>query len=62
MTNFAIDENLLKQAHEVSGEQTEAETMNLALKELVRIRKMQEVFELFGTIDYDDDYDYKKAR
>jgi type IV secretory pathway VirJ component len=25
-------------------------------------RKRQEIIEMFGTIDFDEDYDYKKAR
>jgi len=32
------------------------------LDEYVRRRKQQEIISLFGTIDYDQDYDYKRAR
>jgi len=33
-----------------------------ALIEHIDRRKQLEVLELFGTIDFDPDYDYKKAR
>ena len=62
MTNFVIDDNLLKDAHKVSGELTEEETVNLALKEFIKRREMSGIFDLFGTVDYDEDYDHKKAR
>ncbi len=57
-----IDENLLSEAQNFSGLQTKHETVNLALKEYVQYHKQQEVINLFGQIDYDPDYDYKKLR
>jgi len=62
MTNLAINIDLLKGAHEIGGLVTEEETVNLALEEFIWKRKAQGIIDLFGTIDYDEGYDHKKAR
>lgn len=61
-TNLAIDDNLLVMAQDIAGIKIKKETVNLALKEFVQRRKQEKIFELFGSIEYDDDYDYKKMR
>jgi hypothetical protein len=33
-----------------------------ALQEYVQRRKQLKIIELFGTIEYEDDYDYKQQR
>jgi Arc/MetJ family transcription regulator len=61
-TNLAIDDSLLTEALRVGGEATKKATVNQALREYVDRRKQQRVIELFGTLDFDPEYDYKKAR
>lgn len=61
-TNLAIDEQLLSEALLISGFKTKKDTVNFALKEFVSRRKQQEILELFGKLDPDQDYDYKKGR
>ncbi len=61
-TNLAIDTELLQKALEVSGLKTKKDTVNLALKELINRHKQLEIIDLFGTMDPDPDYDYKKGR
>ncbi len=61
-TNLAIDEELLRMALEISGLRTKKDIVNLALKEFVNRRKQMEIIDLFGKIDPDPDYDYKKGR
>jgi hypothetical protein len=61
-TNLAIDPELLQEALEVSGLRTKKDTVNLALKELINRRKQLEIIDLFGKMDPDPDYDYKKGR
>jgi len=61
-TNLAIDPELLQKALEVSGLKTKKDTVNLALKELINTRKQLEIIGLFGKMDPDPDYDYKKGR
>jgi len=61
-TNLAINPELLQKALEVSGLRTKKETVNLALKELINRHSQLEIIELFGKMDPDTDYDYKKWR
>ncbi len=61
-TNLAIDDKLLEEALLLSGLKTKKDTVNYALKEFVNRRKQLEIIELFGKLDPDADYDYKKAR
>jgi len=61
-TNLAIDQKLLEKALEVSGLKTKKETVNLALQEFINKHKQQEILDLFGKMDPDPDYDYKKGR
>jgi Arc/MetJ family transcription regulator len=61
-TNLAIDEKLLTEAQKLGGHRTKRETVNEALKEYIRRRKQVEITELFGTVDYFKDYDYKAGR
>ena len=61
-TNLAIDDNLLKNAQEISGLKTKKATVTLALKEFIQRRKQEEIISLFGKIDYEKEYNYKKSR
>ena len=61
-TNLAINDHLLQEALEISGLKTKKDTVNLALKEFVNKRKQMEILNLFGTMDPDPEYDYKKGR
>jgi Arc/MetJ family transcription regulator len=61
-TNLAINQELLHEALEVSGLKTKKDTVNLALKEFIDRRKQLEILKLFGKMDPDPDYDYKKGR
>ena len=61
-TNLAIDNNLLLLAQNIAGIKTKKETVNQALKEFIQRRKQEEVIELFGKIEYDQDYNYKETR
>jgi len=62
MTNLSVDTQLLNDALIISGLKTKKDTVNLALREFIKKRKTSEIVELFGTIEYDEDYDYKEAR
>lgn len=61
-TNLAIDDALLDEAVRVGGHRTKKATVTEALQEYVQRRKQLGILELFGTIEYDPDHDYKKAR
>ena len=61
-TNLAIDDHLLDEALRVGGRKTKRETVNDALREFIQRRQRLELTKLFGTVDYDPKYDYKKER
>ena len=61
-TNLAIDPELLDEALQIGGLKTKKDTVNQALTEFVQRRKQQEITRLFGTLPWDEDYDYKKGR
>ena len=61
-TNLQIDDKLIAKAQMLAGLPTKKATVTHALEELVRRREQMKIVELFGTIDYDPDYDYKKVR
>ena len=61
-TNLAIDPDLLNEAHRIGQHETKRATVTEALEEYIRRRKQREILQLFGQIDYDEDYDYKKQR
>ena len=61
-TNLAIDENLLKEALKIGGHKTKKNTVNEALREYIMKRKQRDIVSLFGKIDMEPSYDYKKAR
>jgi Arc/MetJ family transcription regulator len=61
-TNLDIDQKLLAQAKRVGKHRTKKEAVNAALAEYVQRRNQLGIIELFGTVDYDDAYDYKAQR
>ena len=61
-TNLHIDESLLDEACRLSGKKTKRETVNAALQEFVGRRKQRRILDLFGKLDWDPRYDYKKER
>jgi hypothetical protein len=61
-TNLDIDDNLLEEAKKVSRHKTKKAVVNEALQEYIQRRKQIEITDVFGTIDYDESYDYKQQR
>lgn len=61
-TNIDIDDKLMKEALALGSAKTKNAVVNEALVEYVLARKQRRLLELFGTVDVDPDYDYKKER
>jgi len=61
-TNLAIDDQLLQEAQRVGGHRTKKDTVNEALREYIQRRQQAKVVDLFGQIEFDKSYDYKKQR
>ena len=62
LTNLAIDERLVEEARKLGQHRTKREAVNAALSEYIWGRKQLKVLALFGTINYDPAYDYKRER
>ena len=61
-TNLSINMELLNDALIVGGLKSKKDTVNLALEEFIQKRRAADILTLFGTVEYDADYNYKKAR
>lgn len=62
VTNINIDEKLLKEALALSDNSTVNLLIETALREYIQRRQQQKVLELFGTIDYEENYNHKQQR
>jgi Bacterial antitoxin of type II TA system, VapB len=61
-TNLAIQPELLERARELSGKRTKTAAVTLALQEFIARREGRRLLELFGSLDWDPDFDYKAER
>jgi len=61
-TNLALDDKLIKKAQKAGRHKTKKEAVTAALKEYIAHKKQLEIIDLFGTVDFDKGFDYKKAR
>ena len=61
-TNLAINEKLLEEALKVGKHRSKKDTVNEALREYVMRRKRKEILSLFGKVEMEPSYDYRKER
>ena len=61
-TNLAIDDWLIEEAKLVGKHRTKKGAVTEALMEYIQRRKQTEILRIFHSIDYNQDYDYKKQR
>ncbi len=61
-TNLAIDDKLIIEAQLIGGTKTKKAAVTEALEEYIQRRKQLQLTSLFGKIEYDPKYDYKKTR
>lgn len=61
-TNLAIDDKLLEEARIVGKHATKKAVVNEALAEYIQRRKQADIINLFHSVEYDADYDYKTQR
>ena len=61
-TNLALDDKLIQEAVRAGEHKSKKDAVTAALMEYVRRRKQPGIVGLFGKIEYDPAYDYKKAR
>lgn len=61
-TNLDLDPALIDEAVAVGGSRTKKEAVTEALPEYIARRRQAQVTRLFGTIEYDPTYNYKRRR
>ena len=61
-TNLAIDDKLIEEAKSLGKHRTKKGAVTEALEEYIQKRKQKEILNIFHTIEYEQDYDYKKQR
>lgn len=57
-----IDPQLLDEAKRLGGHPTKKAVINDALREYIQRRKRLDTLKAFGSLDFDDDFNYKEER
>ena len=61
-TNLQLDDRLIERAVKLGKHKTKKAAVTQALKDYVEHLEQQKLLALFGNVDYDLEYDYKKQR
>jgi len=61
-TNLQIDDKLILRAVKLGGHKTKKEAVSKALVEYIHQLEQEKILSMFGRVDYDPEYDYKKQR
>lgn len=61
-TTLIIDDKLIEEARLIGKHNSPTDVVIEALAEYIQYRKQLQILALFGTIDYDETFDYKEQR
>jgi Arc/MetJ family transcription regulator len=61
-TNLQIDDELIQKAVRLGGHKTKKAAVSEALIEYIQNLEQEKILSMFGTVDYDPEYDYKRQR
>lgn len=61
-TNIVMDDDLVRQAMELTGARTKREVVHVALSDLVDRRKRKNLLDLAGQVEFAPDFDHKALR
>ncbi|MFA4846378.1 MAG: type II toxin-antitoxin system VapB family antitoxin [Patescibacteria group bacterium] len=62
-TNIVLDDNLVTEAFKYAKDiHTKKELVEIALQEFVKNRKLKDIRDLRGKIEFSEGYDYKSMR
>ena len=61
-TNLQLDDRLIRQAVTLGGHRTKKAAVTQALADYVRHLQQERILELFGAVDFDPAYNYKRQR
>lgn len=61
-TNLQLDDRLIKEAVALGHHRTKKAAVTQALSDYVRHLRQERILGLFGKVDFDPGYDYKRQR
>ncbi len=61
-TNLALDDTLIEEAKIIGNHRTKKGVVTEALHEYIQRRKQSKILNIFNTVVFDKDYDYKQQR
>jgi Arc/MetJ family transcription regulator len=61
-TNLQIDDSLILKAVKLGGHRTKKAAVSKALIEYIHQLEQEKILSMFGAVEYDPEYDYKKQR
>jgi Arc/MetJ family transcription regulator len=61
-TNLQINDELIIKAVRLGGHKTKKAAVSKALVDYIQHLEQEKIFSMFGKIDYDPEYAYKKQR
>lgn len=61
-TNLQLDDRLIRQALELGGHHTKKAAVTQALTDYIRHLRQEKILDLFGKVDFDPGYSYKRQR
>ena len=61
-TNLQIDDELILKAVRLGGHKTKKAAVSTALVEYIQHLEQEKILSMFGKVEYDPKYDYKKQR
>ena len=61
-TNLQLDDRLIAEAAALGKHRTKKEAVTQALTDYIRHLRQERILDLFGRIDFDTAYDYKRQR
>jgi Arc/MetJ family transcription regulator len=61
-TNLQLDDRLIAKATTLGNHRTKKEAVTQALTDYIRHLQQERILDLFGKVDFDQKYDYKRQR
>jgi len=61
-TNLELDDELIEAAKTLGCHKTKKAAVTAALEEYVRKRRLEKFLSMLGTVEFDEDWDYKELR
>lgn len=61
-TNLQVDDKLIIKAVKLGGHKTKKAAVTQALIDYIEHLEQKKILSIFGTVDYDSEYDYKDQR